>query len=117
MCVNELRDILQKLHSNEYSQVVHDILGNHCQDYDMVCKDRRLIFIDIVTRIGDVTSQSLLLQHVLSRQPPVNEELRRIFIHCAALENPIPVSYFSVIFSTKFCREKYLTKNINLELG
>lgn len=45
-----------------------------------------------MARIGDNISQDLLLEHVLKRQPIINEELRRVLMHCAALEQPTKVS-------------------------
>nr|KAG5706489.1 hypothetical protein BaRGS_032882 [Batillaria attramentaria] len=89
LCINDLRNILRHLPRKEYKQFVGRIFSNGCQDNDTTCKDRYLILIDIVARIGDVTSQELVLAHILTKKPPVSEELRRVFIHCVALERPI----------------------------
>ncbi|KAK7496780.1 hypothetical protein BaRGS_00011989, partial [Batillaria attramentaria] len=89
LCINDLRNILRHLPRKEYKQFVGRIFSNGCQDNDTTCKDRYLILIDIVARIGDVTSQELVLTHILTKTPPVSEELRRVFIHCVALERPI----------------------------
>ncbi|KAK7460766.1 hypothetical protein BaRGS_00038813, partial [Batillaria attramentaria] len=86
-CINELRRLMLKLHEDDYRHFVEHAFGNsYCYDTD--CEDQRLILIDVVARIGNVVSQELLLKHVLTRQPPVDEDLRRLFIHCVALEHP-----------------------------
>ena len=91
MCVNDFRRLLASLHENDYKVLVNRILGNRCQGNDTSCEDRRLVVIDILARAGDVTSQDLLMKHVMSKSPAVDEELRRVFMHCAALEQPAEV--------------------------
>jgi hypothetical protein len=54
--------------------------------------------IDIVTRLGDMTSQELVVTHVLSKRPWSDEELRRVFIHCTAMKNPSEVLFLRVSF-------------------
>ncbi|XP_070206105.1 uncharacterized protein [Littorina saxatilis] len=88
VCVNDLRYILGRLHSDDFTQFVSDILAKRCPSNDALCEDKRLVLIDVVTRLGDVTSQELIVTHVLSSEPPVDEELRRVFVHCAAMEHP-----------------------------
>ena len=90
-CVNELRSYLRDMKSQDYMGYVSKIFGNSCEDTDKECEDDRLILLDIVTRLGDSTSQELVVTHVLSKRPLVDEELRRVFIHCAAMEHPTEV--------------------------
>ncbi|KAK7496755.1 hypothetical protein BaRGS_00011964, partial [Batillaria attramentaria] len=89
LCVNDLRDILHKLHAEEYRQFVGSLLDNDCQGNDTFCRDRRLILIDVIAGLGDATSQELLMTYVLSKRPAVDEELRRVFLHCVAMERPM----------------------------
>ena len=91
MCINDLRNILSNLHTEDYVRFVNDILGNRCHGNDTVCEDKRLVVIDVVARLGDVTSQDLLMTHVLFREPTISEELRRVFMHCVAMEQPTEV--------------------------
>lgn len=91
LCINTLRELLHSLNPDDYKQLVDGILGISCQGNDS-CEDRRLVIIDVVARIGDEMSQRLLIKHVLSQEEPENEELRRVFIHCAALKHPEKVT-------------------------
>ncbi|XP_076452271.1 uncharacterized protein LOC143287914 [Babylonia areolata] len=88
MCVNDLRSILQTLHKDDYVQFVSGHLGRRCPSNDTSCEDRRFVLIDVVAQMGDVTSQELLVTHVLNKEPAVDEELRRVFIHCVTIKNP-----------------------------
>ena len=90
-CVNKLRGLLSGLQADHYSTYVSKVLAQNCSQEDTVCEDDRHIMLDIVARMGDVLSQDLLVQHVLSRRPPSHEDLRRVFIHCAALKSPSQV--------------------------
>ncbi|KAK7113965.1 hypothetical protein V1264_000110 [Littorina saxatilis] len=87
-CVNQLRGFLKDLNIPEYKAYVSKLLGKTCDSNNTVCEDDRLILLDIVTRLGDVTSQNLVVTYVLTKRPLVDEELRRVFIHSAALEHP-----------------------------
>lgn len=102
LCVNDLRRALRSLHSKDYKQLIDSIVGKDCLTNDTSCEDRRLVVIDVVANIGDVTSQQLLMTHVLSREPPVNEELRRVFIHCAALTRPEEVCTYC-LYIVQYC--------------
>ncbi|KAL8573312.1 hypothetical protein ACOMHN_032774 [Nucella lapillus] len=88
ICINELRGIMRSLHKGDYITFVNRHLGSRCPNNETICEDRRLVLIDVVARLGDVTSQELLMTHVLTKEPAVNEELRRVFIHSVALERP-----------------------------
>ena len=50
------------------------------------------MLIDIVSRIGDEVSQTLIVDKVLNRPNVTSEDLRRVFIHCVAMENATEVS-------------------------
>lgn len=89
VCVNQLRDHLRDLNRQEYREYAEKELSTVCDVKDAECEDDRLILIDIVSRMGDVTSQELVVKYVLSKRPWVDEELRRVFIHCTALEHPV----------------------------
>lgn len=91
ICIDCLRDLLQQLHHEDYTHFVDNILKKQCRRKDTACQDNRLVIIDIVSRIADPASQELVQKHVLSRVLPVNEELRRVFIHCAAMKHPTEV--------------------------
>ena len=82
---------MSNLHTEDYVKFVNGILGNRCHGNDTVCEDKRLVLIDVVARLADVTSQGLLMTHILSREPVVSEELRRVFMHCVAMERPTEV--------------------------
>lgn len=100
ICVNEFRDLLTHMHKDDYVKFVNASLAARCQWNDTVCEDRRLVLIDVVARLGDVTSQDLLISHVLTRDPPVGEELRRVFLHCVAMIDPTE-SFINAV--EKFC--------------
>ena len=81
--------------SQDYKTYVSKIFSKVCDDSNKVCEDDRLVLLDIVTRLGDNTSQELVVTYMLSKRPLVDEELRRVFIHCAALEHPTDVGIHS----------------------
>ena len=89
--MNILRHLLSRLEPLDYEEYVARALDKNCSQKLPSCEEDRLIVLDIVARMGDVNSQRLLVTHVLSRDTPVDEELRRVFIHCAALEQPTEV--------------------------
>ena len=91
ICINELRNIVSNLHTEDYVRFSDDILGTRCDVNDTLCEDRRLVVIDVISRLGDETSQELLIRHVLSKETAVGEELRRVFVHCVAMEKPTEV--------------------------
>nr|KAG5704404.1 hypothetical protein BaRGS_031110 [Batillaria attramentaria] len=70
LCVNDLRNVLENLHTEDYRNLVDDILGSNCSSSDTHCEDKRLILIDVVSRMGDKTSQDLIISHVLSKSQP-----------------------------------------------
>lgn len=96
-CVNQLRGFLKDLNIPEYKTYVSKLLGKTCDSNNTVCEDDRLILLDIVTRLGDVTSQNLVVTYVLTKRPLVDEELRRVFIHSAALEHPTKVESWGCV--------------------
>lgn len=101
ICIDCLRDLLQQLHHEDYTHFVDNILKKQCRRKDTACQDNRLVIIDIVSRIADPASQELVQKHVLSRVLPVNEELRRVFIHCAAMKHPTEVCVWRVCFTRR----------------
>ena len=105
ICINELRNILSNLHTEDYVRFSDDILGTRCDVNGTLCEDKRLVLIDIIARMGDETSQDLLLRHVLSKEAAVGEELRRVFIHCVAMENPTEVRMTVSHRPVALCRE------------
>ncbi|XP_046568758.1 uncharacterized protein LOC124277142 [Haliotis rubra] len=88
-CVQELREILQALHPEDYKEFVNSVLNVSCGAAESNCSVERLVFIDIVARIADEISQELIVKHVLNRTDPNEEELRHVFIHCIAIAKPI----------------------------
>nr|KAG5686568.1 hypothetical protein BaRGS_027225 [Batillaria attramentaria] len=64
--------------------------------------------------LGNVVSQELLLKHVLTRQPPVDEDLRRLFIHCVALEHPAETA--AVMLDCLMKDEKYTVRQMALSV-
>ncbi|XP_046375524.2 uncharacterized protein LOC124148470 [Haliotis rufescens] len=88
-CVQELREILQALHTDDYKEFVHSVLNVSCGVVETNCSVERLVFIDIVARIADEISQEVIVKRVLNRTDPDEEELRHVFIHCIAIQKPI----------------------------
>ncbi|KAK7493719.1 hypothetical protein BaRGS_00015048 [Batillaria attramentaria] len=87
-CVTELQVTLRKLKPDDYRRFVGKILAQHCRPQDAFCVDKRLTVLHVAGIIGGKVSQELLIQHVLSRHPPVDDELQSLFSHCVTIESP-----------------------------
>ncbi|XP_070204336.1 uncharacterized protein [Littorina saxatilis] len=88
-CVNDLRKLLSRLYAAEYEKYAVHMLSRNCSEKQQVCQEDRWIVVDVVAGMGDVISQRLIVTHVLKgRTSPSEEDLRRVFVHCAALEHP-----------------------------
>ncbi|XP_041349358.1 uncharacterized protein LOC121368685 [Gigantopelta aegis] len=108
-CVQNLRLILQSLHEADYHNHVEFILNRTCDSQDIKCLNIRLVYIDLVARAGDVTSQEIILKDVLDIPEPVEDELRRVFIHCIVIMRPTE-SALALFESAIYERDKSIRK-------
>ena len=79
------------MHEDDYPHHVETILNRTCEPQDSRCLNIRLVYIDLVARAGDVTSQEITLKNVLNVPEPEEDELRRVFVHCIVITNPTEV--------------------------
>ena len=61
------------------------------QQYDEKCQLRQNVMIDVIARLGDVTSQRLINKHVL--RTGSEHEIERVLFQYTALDHPIKVQY------------------------
>ena len=93
-CVHNLRLTLETMNELDYRLHVETILNRTCGPQDSRCLNIRRIYIDLVARAGDVTSQKIILKNVLRVQEPVEDEIRRVFIHCIVIDKPTQVPHY-----------------------
>ena len=67
--------------------------------------------IDVIARLGDVTSQRLTIKHVLRQASASEQEIERVLFQFTALEHPIKVGGMSVNYKLHV-RVAHASKNV-----
>jgi hypothetical protein len=91
-CVHTLRELIYSLKKEDFLNFGTKVLTRTCEEIDILCKDERNLFIDIIAREGSVEAQLLVLDLVMSRPNVTEDDLRRCLFHAIAITSPALVS-------------------------